>query len=63
MISQMYSSSTIGFTPVPFNTGTKKLKIACSTEASESPFSIPSAGISNPVYFTHLSETVSEHPL
>jgi hypothetical protein len=34
-----------------------------STTDRESPDRIPRTGTSNPVYLTHLSETISVHPL
>ena len=45
--------SIIGFIPVPFIAGTRKFVIAFSTVSKLSPFEMPRAGTSIPVYFTH----------
>jgi hypothetical protein len=48
---------------VPFNVDVRNSIRACSTYERESPVSIPRTGTLIPVYLTHLSETISAHPL
>ena len=49
--------------PVPSNVDVRNVIRACSTYDRESPVFIPRTGTSIPVYLTHLSETISVHPL
>jgi hypothetical protein len=57
------SLSMTGIIPAPVARFVMYVTICDSTVASVSPFSIPRAGMSFPVYFTHWSEVISVHPL
>ncbi len=60
IIAHISEEAIIGIIPVPFIVDSKNVVIAASTAAKLSPFSIPSPGISIPVYFMHWSEIVQQ---
>ena len=62
-LTQTSFESITGNMPVPSKVDVKKVIKLCYIKERESQFLIPKIGTSTPVYFIHLSDVISTHPL